>query len=112
MKPDSQLENQIERFRNLLENGRDSALLRFSLGSVLLQNEQPHEALEHLELAVERNPNYSAAHKLLAKAIAETGDTGRAILAYETGIDIARDAGDKQAEKEMQVFLRRLKKSQ
>lgn len=112
MGSDSHLEHQIESFRRLLENGRDSALLRFSLGSLLLQNGQAHEALEHLELAVHKDPNYTAAYKLLAKSLAETGETARAIAAYETGINVARNTGDKQVEKEMSVFLKRLKKFQ
>jgi hypothetical protein len=38
------------------------------------------------------------------------GDNEGAIQVYETGIEAARQKGDIQAVKEMQVFLKRLKK--
>ncbi len=112
MSTDSQLDAKIENFRRLLESGRDSALLRFSLGATLIQKNCLNEAIDQLELAIEQNPDYSAAHKLLAKAIADKGDTVHAIAAYEAGIKVAQKVGDKQAEKEMQVFAKRLKKVQ
>ena len=108
----SQNNDRIETLQRMLDDGRDSALLRFSLGTMLVQNNRIAEAIEHLEVALQHNPDYSAAHKLLAKALAESGDTDRAIAAYETGIQAAQGAGDKQAEKEMRVFLRRLQKAQ
>lgn len=110
MKSDSQHDRKIQNFRRMLETDADSALLRFTLGSMLLQNRDYHEAIEQLEFAIENNPDYSAAHKLLAQALTESGQVTRAIAAYETGIQVAQKVGDKQAEKEMQVFLRRLKK--
>ena len=108
----SQNNDRIETLQRMLDDGRDSALLRFSLGTMLVQNNRIAEAIEHLQFAVQHNPDYSAAHKLLAKALAESGDTDRAMAAYETGIQAAQGAGDKQAEKEMRVFLRRLQKAQ
>jgi hypothetical protein len=45
---------------------------------------------------------------LLAKAQAGGGDMAAAIESYEHGIAAAQRRGDKQAEKEMTVFLRRL----
>ncbi|NNM00711.1 MAG: hypothetical protein HKO62_08180 [Gammaproteobacteria bacterium] len=54
------------------------------------------------------NPDYSAAWKLLGKALASAGDTAAARTAYESGIACAERMGDKQAQREMQVFLKRL----
>lgn len=98
----------IERLEAMLAAGKDSALLRFSLGSEYLKLGQAVTAASHLAQAVEMQPSYSAAWKLLGKALAETGDRERAIHAYEQGIQHAEKAGDKQAAKEMTVFLRRL----
>jgi hypothetical protein len=39
------------------------------------------------------------------------GDSDSAVQAYESGIAAARQKGDVQAAKEMQVFLNRLRKS-
>jgi predicted Zn-dependent protease len=59
---------------------------------------------------VAQDKNYSAAWKLLGKALGECGDRAGAIGAYRDGIEAAARRGDKQAAKEMAVFLRRLEK--
>lgn len=103
---------QIKNFSRLLNSGRDNALLRFSLGSAYFRNQQYDEAVIHLKAAIEHNPDYSAAYRTLAKAFAENADFAAAIQTYENGIKAAQRSGDKQAEKEMQVFLKRLRKNQ
>ncbi len=94
----------------MLERGQDSALLRFSLGSEYLGDDEHILAAEHLQHAVELDPNYSAAWKLLGKAHAAQDCTAEAIDAYRQGIKVATANGDRQATKEMTVFLRRLEK--
>jgi Tfp pilus assembly protein PilF len=99
-----------ERFEALLACGKDSALLRFSLGMQYLKAGDAARAAGHLRSAVQQDPQYSAAWKLLGKALAESGDVAGAIAAYRDGIATAQRRGDKQAAKEMSVFLRRLEK--
>jgi predicted Zn-dependent protease len=94
----------------MLARGQDSALLRYSLGGEYLKLNQPGTAAEHLLQAVAKDPKYSAAWKLLGKALADAGHKDEAIKAYEDGIKVAEEKGDKQAAKEMTVFLRRLQK--
>jgi len=101
----------VERFEALLAAGKDNALLRFSLGMGYLKAGDPLRAVEHLRAAVAHDPAYSAAWKLLGRALADTGDAAGAIAAYESGIAAAEQRGDKQAAKEMTVFLRRLRKA-
>ncbi|GFZ87119.1 tetratricopeptide repeat protein [Dyella caseinilytica] len=91
---------------------RDGALLRFSLGNALLEQGDHTAATEEFRRAVSFDPSYSAAWKLLGKACAAGGDTTSAADAWRRGIDAAQKRGDKQAEKEMTVFLRRLEKEQ
>jgi Tfp pilus assembly protein PilF len=100
----------IETFKALLEKGNDNALLRYSLGNEYLKESDFTKAIIHLEKAIELNKNYSAAWKLYAKALTENKQTAKAITAYEKGIKIAEANGDKQAVKEMRVFLKRLQK--
>ena len=99
-----------ERFEALLAAGKDNALLRFSLGMQYLQAGDAARAAEHLKRAVAHDPDYSAAWKLLGKALAQGGDAAGAAAAYRDGIDAAGRKGDKQAAKEMTVFLRRLER--
>ncbi|NHA15849.1 tetratricopeptide repeat protein [Thioalkalivibrio sp. XN279] len=94
----------------LLAAGRDDALLRFSLGNACLQERDTAAATGHLRRAVEHDPAYSAAWKLLGKALDESGDHAGAAAAWRSGIEAAEARGDVQAAKEMQVFLKRLQK--
>lgn len=87
---------------------RDGALLRFSLGSALLGAGEAAEAAEHLRRALAFDPMYSAAWKLLGKACLAAGEREAAADAWRRGVDVAAARGDKQAQKEMTVFLRRL----
>lgn len=90
---------------------RDGALLRFSLGNALLGEGATDAAIDELRRALSFDPTYSAAWKLLGKACLEAGQTQAAASAWRSGIAAAAQRGDKQAEKEMTVFLRRLEKS-
>ncbi len=101
----------LTRFEQMLASGRETALLRFSLGSEYLKRGDCALAAEHLRRAVELDPNYSAAWKLLGKALADAGQIERALLAYRQGIAVAEARGDKQAAKEMGVFARRIEKT-
>lgn len=100
--------NPVERFEALLAQGKDNALLRFGLGSQYLQAGDAARAATHLQAAVAHDPDYSAAWKLLGKALAAEGRRDEAITAYRSGIGAADRRGDKQASREMTVFLRRL----
>lgn len=91
----------------MLGSGQDTALLRFSLGNAYLK-ENPQQAAMHLAQAVHLDPAYSAAWKILGKALTLAGDKVAAINAYEHGIETAQTNGDLQAAKEMRVFLKRL----
>ena len=98
----------IERLEKLLGTPRDGALLRFSLGLEFLKADDAAKAAQYLRDAVAKDPGYSAAWKLLGKALTESGRPAEAIEAYRAGIAAAQTRGDKQAAKEMTVFLRRL----
>ena len=100
-----------EGLERLLLNGQDNALLRFGLGNAHFKEENYAAAAEHLQKAVAHNPQYSAAWKLLGKAQLAAGDRVAARTAWEQGIAAAQAHGDKQAEKEMTVFLKKLDKA-
>ena len=100
----------LENFEKMLAAGKDGALLRFSLGNEHLKAGDAVRAAEHLARAVALDANYTAAWKLYAKALAVAERKDEALTAYRTGIEVAIKRGDKQAEKEMRVFARRLEK--
>lgn len=101
----------LDNFEKMLASGQDNALLRYSLGNEYLKLGDAPAAVRHLRHAVAHDRDYSAAWKLLGKALTEAGDAAAAIDAYRAGIGVAERKGDKQAAKEMQVFLKRLEKA-
>ncbi len=100
----------IDNFEAMLAQGRDNALLRFSLGNEYLKQGDASRAAEHLRRAVEHDTQYSAAWKLLGKALTDSAAWSEALAAYRQGIAVAEARGDKQAAKEMGVFARRIEK--
>jgi predicted Zn-dependent protease len=101
-----------EALKELLNQGQDSLILRFGLGQALLNDGLPNEAIQHLQKALEFDPNHSAAYKLLGKAYTDNQQTDEAITTYEKGIQLSETKGDIQAAKEMKVHLKRLIKQE
>ncbi|WP_137886130.1 tetratricopeptide repeat protein [Pseudomonas sp. 2FE] len=100
----------LEGLEKMLAKGVDNALLRFGLGKAYLDAGEYARAAEHLQRCVEFDPKYSAAWKLLGKARQGQGDLAGARRAWEQGLAAAQAHGDKQAEKEMSVFLKKLER--
>lgn len=98
----------LNKLEAMLAGGQDNALLRFSLGSEYLKAQQPAQAVEHFRKCLQHDSKYSAAWKLLGQALTDTGQREEAVKVYEQGIKAAEEKGDKQAAKEMGVFLKRL----
>jgi Tfp pilus assembly protein PilF len=100
----------LENFERMLADGKDSPILRFSLGNEYLKAGRPEQAAAHFACAVEQDPEYSAAWKAYGKALTEAGRLQEALDVYRKGIEVAQGKGDIQAAKEMTVFARRIQK--
>lgn len=100
----------LENLEKMLAAGKDNALLRYSLGNEYLKLQQFDTAIEHLRRALDFDAHYSAAWKLLGKAMQEAGRLQEALEVYQKGIEVAEAKGDKQAAKEMAVFAKRIQK--
>ena len=100
----------IAQLEKLLGTPRDGALLRFSLGMEYAKMANAEKAAEYLRQAVAKDPGYSAAWRALGKALEAAGQASEALAVYRDGIAAAQKKGDKQAEKEMAVFARRIEK--
>jgi Tfp pilus assembly protein PilF len=103
--------NRITALRAQLGGKRDNAMLRYSLGAELLKAGDTVEAIEHLHAALGKDAGYSAAWKLLGKALLSVGDVPGAADTWRHGIVAAQARGDVQAAREMRVFLGRLQRS-
>jgi tetratricopeptide (TPR) repeat protein len=100
----------IDTLEKLVGTPRDGSLLRFSLGLEFSKLNQWEKAIEHFRHAVATDPGYSAAWRALGKALEAAGQSDAALAAYRDGVAAAQKKGDKQAEKEMTVFARRIEK--
>jgi len=94
----------------MLSRGQDSDMLRYTLGNAYYKEKQLDKAAEHLRQAVELNPAYSTAWKVLGRVLAENELYHDALQAFDAGLDAARENGDKQVEKEITVFRKRVVK--
>ena len=101
----------IARLSAMLAQGQDNMLLRFTLGKTYAEQEQYAEAVTHLRAALAFDATYSVAWKWLGRALLAQGDAAGAREAWEQGARCASERGDKQVEKEIGVFLRRLDKA-
>ncbi len=100
----------IARLEKLLDSPHDGALLRYSLGNEWLKAGEAAKAADYLRAATERDPNYSAAWKLLGKSLEQSAQPLAALDAYAQGLRVAEGQGDIQAAREMRVFTRRLRR--
>ena len=100
----------IASLRSQCGGPRDGALLSYALSNALLEAGDAAAAIEEFRHALRFDPRYSAAWKLLGKACLAADDRAGAAEAWRQGIAVAQERGDKQAEKEMAVFLRRVER--
>ena len=100
----------IANLEALLAKGNDAPSLRFALATRYLATGDAAAAVRHAEAAVTLDATYSAGWKLLGQARTASGDDTGAAEAFRRGIDVADARGDRQAAKEMEVFLRRIEK--
>jgi uncharacterized protein HemY len=98
-------------FERMLASGKDSALLRYSIGNECAKARDWAAASDALAKAVELDAQFTAAWKLYGRALIETGRPQDALAAYRRGIEVAKRKGDRQAEKEMNVFARRIERA-
>ena len=102
------MSSMLERLQAQLQSGNDSALLRLSLGQMLTTAGDHVAAIEHLKRALLLDPHYSAAWCALGRAYALAGESERALSTFQSGVNQAKKQGDKQAERQMSVFISRL----
>jgi uncharacterized protein HemY len=97
-------------FRKLLERDPRNPMVLYSLGNELFKEGRYGEARDHLRRAIENKPDYSVAYRMLGRAHYELHENTEARHIFLKGKEVARENGDLQTVKEIDVFLRRLEK--
>ena len=103
--------SQIETFEAMLSKGQDNEMLRYTLGNAYFSEKRFAEAVVHLQKAVVHKPDYSAAWRLLGRALAGGEQFVEAKEAFDEGARVAEANGDKQTAKEINVFRKRVLKA-
>lgn len=97
-------------FRKLLERDPRNPMVLYSLGNELFKEGSYGEARDHLRRAIENKPDYSVAYRMLGRAHYELNENTEARNVFLKGKEVARENGDLQTVREIDVFLRRLEK--
>lgn len=97
-----------EVIENMIAAGRDSYEARLAAGQARLKLGDIDRARAHLQQATDLKPAQTMAWQELGRACREGGDSTGARAAWQRGVEVAAANGDKQAEKVMTVWLKRL----
>jgi Tfp pilus assembly protein PilF len=100
-----------EMIEKMIAGGRDSYEARLAAGQARLKRGEFQSAIEHLEKATEHKPDQTMAWQELGTAYQRSGDDDKAGKVWKKGFIKAQINGDKQAEKVIAVFLKRLQKN-
>ena len=99
-----------EIFRKLLEKEPNNPMILCSLGIELFKEGRYPEAREHLRRAIENKADYSVAYRMLGRTHFELHENHEARRVFTEGREVARQNGDLQTVREIDVFVRRLDK--
>ncbi len=99
-----------EVLEKLIDDGRDSYEARLAAGQARSKNGDLEKAIVHFRAATKHAPQHTMAWQELGKALEANDEPGGAREAWERGLAAARANGDKQAEKVIGVWLKRLSK--
>jgi len=97
-----------EVIEKMIEAGRDGYEARLAAGQARLKRGDLDEAIAHLVQATAFRADQTMAWQDLGKAHREKDDVDAARAAWARGLEVAAANGDKQAEKVMAVWLKRL----
>ena len=105
---DAQFEEQIIRFKKVIEFDPNDVLGYFSLGSVYLQAGRYRDAADTFDKAVSIDPSHSSSYLGLGKALEALGDKNKAKFIYAKGVEAADAKGDMVPLKKMEARLKAL----
>ncbi len=101
-----------ERLETLLRAHPERVDLALALAQLCLREKDYRNALEYAQQAIAGNSRYSAALLAAGQAAQAMGDVVAARNWFERGLEVAASQGDKQIERQISVFLRRMEASE
>lgn len=100
------------RLEALLLKHPERADLALALAQLCLREKDPETALRFAKQALQVDSRYSAALLAAGQAARDLGDQTAAKAWFEQGRSVAAERGDKQIERQIIVFLKRMEASE
>ena len=104
----SQLDERIAQFRKMATDDPDNELGHFRLGQLLLEDNQPAEAVKSFERTLELSPQFSKVFQLLGECFIKLDRKDKAIEVLTKGWQNAEDKGDRMPKDAMEKLLKSL----
>lgn len=94
--------DRIEKLQEFLSKSPNDPFLNHALALEYVKLENDKAARTYFQQNLDNHPAYVATYYHLGKLLERTGQTDEAILTYEKGIQVARQANDMHAAGELQ----------
>ncbi len=100
----------MTRIRGLLDKNAGDVENWFGLGGSLLDLHRTGEAVDALRRVIELDPNHTAAHRELGRALLESGNPVEAAEIFARAIGLAERDGDLHTGRDIHLYLRQFEK--
>jgi len=104
----SQLDERIAQFRKMATDDPDNELGHFRLGQLLMEDNQPAEAVTSFERTLELSPQFSKVFQLLGECLIKMNAKDKAIEVLTKGWQNADEKGDRLPKEAMEKLLKSL----
>src|SRR5438552_2328093 len=104
----SQLAERIAQFRKMATDDPDNELGHFRLGQLLMEDNQPAEAIKSFERTLELSPQFSKVFQLLGECFIKLDQTNKAVNVLTKGWHNADEKGDRMPKEAMEKLLKSL----
>jgi Tfp pilus assembly protein PilF len=94
--------DRISKIKEFLVQSPGDSFLQHALALEYIKIENDAEARVLFEEILERDPSYIGSYYHLGKLLERVGETEKALLCYERGMEESRKAGDQHAYNELQ----------
>jgi len=92
-------------FQALVEQNPENEMFRFSLGQALVQEDKPGDAIPHLQVCVDRKPDWMMPHILLGKSLLADGQRAAARPILAAALELAVTQNHETPEGELRALL-------
>jgi Fe-S cluster biosynthesis and repair protein YggX len=104
----SALSDRIAQFRKMTTDDPENELGHFRLGQLLIEDNQPAEAVKSFETTLTISPQFSKVYQLLGECFTKLGQPEKAVEVLTRGWTVADQRGDKMPRDAMAAQLTKL----